>query len=132
MRIAAARRLTNGILSIGFSPDMRSLNLNRVSVGILAALFVLAAAWLASERQSPKPISAVEFVRAMETQQTSLIDRYFRQRHDRNARGANDRALLFTAVLREDPIVARRLLAAGASSDLADNAAVTPSIGAAL
>src|SRR5207249_11901484 len=55
-------------------------------------------------RQSPKPISAVEFVRAMETQQTSLIDRYFRQRHDPNARGANDRSLLFTAVLREDPI----------------------------
>jgi len=78
MGIAAARNLTNGILSVGLSPDMRSLNLNRVSVGILAVLFVLAAAWLASERQSPKPISAVEFVRAMETQQTSLIDRYFR------------------------------------------------------
>src|SRR6266436_5946735 len=97
MRIAAARRLTNGILSIGFSPDMRSFNLNRISVGILAALFVVAAAWLASERQSPKPISAVEFVRAMETQQTSLIDRYFSQRHDPNARGANDRSLLFIA-----------------------------------
>ncbi|PYL98039.1 MAG: hypothetical protein DMF18_00460 [Verrucomicrobia bacterium] len=132
MRIAAARRLTNGILSIGFSPDMRSLNLNRVSVGILAALFVVAAAWLASERQSPKPISAVEFVRAMETQQTSLIDRYFSQRHDPNARGANDRSLLFTAVLREDQIVARKLLDAGASADLADNAGVTPLMVAAM
>src|SRR5712691_7825638 len=118
--------------SIGFSPDMRSFNLNRVSVGILTALFVLAAVWLASERQSPKPISAVEFVRAMETQQTSLIDRYFRQRHDPNARGANDRSLLFTAVLREDPIVARRLLDAGASADLADNAGVTPLMVAAM
>src|SRR4029077_866495 len=132
MGIAAARNLTNGIVSVGLSPDMRSLNLNRVSVGILAALFVLAAAWLASERQPPKPISAVEFVRAMETQQTSLIDRYFRQHHDPNARGANDRSLLFTAVLREDPIVARRLLDAGASADLADNAGVTPLMVAAM
>src|SRR5437660_1038186 len=132
MRIAAARRLTNGILSIGFSPDMRSLNLNRVSVGILAALFVVAAAWLASERQSPKPISAVEFVRAMETQQTSLIDRYFSQHHDPNARTANDRSLLFAAILREDRMVVRRLLDAGASADLSDNAGVTPLMVAAM
>src|SRR6202040_2750774 len=60
------------------------------------------------------------------------IDRYFRQRHDPNARGANDRSLLFTAVLREDPIVARRLLDAGASADLADNAGVTPLMVAAM
>src|ERR1700736_3783186 len=126
------RRLTNGILSVGLSPDMRSFKLNRVSVSILATLFVLAAVWLALERHAPKPIPADEFVRAMETHQISLIDRYFREHQNPNARGANDRSLLFAAILREDRMVARRLLDAGASADLADNAGVTPLMVAAM
>ena len=77
-------RLTDAILSVGLSPDMRSSKLNRVSVAALAALFLLAAIWLAFERQAPKPIPADDFVRAMETHQTSLIDRYFRQHQDPN------------------------------------------------
>ncbi len=131
-RIAPARRLTNGILSVGLSPDMRSFKLNRVSVGTLAALFLVAAVWLAFECQAPKPIPADEFVRAMETQQTSLIDRYFREHQNPNARAANDRSLLFAAILREERIIARRLLDAGASPDLSDNAAVTPLMVAAM
>src|SRR5437764_914953 len=131
-RIAPARRLTNGILSVGLSPDMRSFKLNRVSVGTLAALFLVAAVWLAFERQAPKPIPADEFVRAMETQQTSLIDRYFREYQNPNARTANDRSLLFAAILREERIIARRLLDAGASGDLANNAGVTPLMVAAM
>src|SRR5437588_10281909 len=131
-RIAPARRLTNGILSVGLSPDMRSFKLNRVSVGTLAALFLVAAVWLGFERQAPKPIPADEFVRAMETQQTSLIDRYFREHQNPNARTANDRSLLFAAILREERIIARRLLDAGASGDLSDDAGVTPLMVAAM
>src|SRR5437588_3002157 len=131
-RIAPERRLTNGILSVGLSPDMRSFKLNRVSVSSLAILFVFAAVWLAFDRYAPRPIPADEFVRAMETHQTSLIDRYFRQRQDPNARGANDRSLLFAAILREDRMVVRRLLDAGASADLSDNAGVTPLMVAAM
>jgi ankyrin repeat protein len=111
---------------------MRSFKLNRVSVGTLAIVFVLAAVWLAFERQTPKPIPAEDFVRAMETHHTSLIDRYFRENQNPNARGANDRSLLFTAILREDRTVARRLLDAGASADLADDAGVTPLMVAAM
>src|SRR5438132_2403583 len=111
---------------------MRSLNLNRASVSMVVALFVLAAVWLAFERQASKPVSADEFVRAMETHQTSLIDRYFSQHQNPNARGANERSLLFTAILREDRIVARRLLDAGTSADLSDNAGVTPLMVAAM
>src|SRR5258708_17293501 len=111
---------------------MRSSKLNRVSVGALAALFVLAALWLAFERQTPKPIPADDFVRAMETHQTSLIDRYFREHQNPNARAANDRPLLFAAILWGDRTVARRLLDAGASADLSDNAGVTPLMVAAM
>jgi len=99
---------------------------------MLAALFLVAAVWLGFERYDPRPIPADEFVRAMETHQTSLIDRYFRQHQNPNARAANDRSLLFTAILREDRVVARRLLDAGASADLSDNAGVTPLMVAAM
>ena len=118
--------LTNGVVFVGLSPDMRSIKLNWAMVGALAALFLFAAVWFALDQQAPKPIPADEFVRAMETHQTSLIDRYFRQRQNPNARAANDRSLLFTAVLREDQVVARRLLDAGASADLSDSAGVMP------
>src|SRR5260370_8986309 len=118
--------LTNGIVSVGLCADMRSFKLNRVSVGTLAALFLVAAVWLAFENQAPKPIPADDFVRAMETHQTSLIDRYFRQHQNPNARTANDRSLLFVAILREERIIARRLLDPGASGDFGHNAGVTP------
>ena len=111
---------------------MRSIKVNRVSVSILAALFLIASVWLAFERQAPKPIPAEDFVRAMEAHQTSLIDRYFREHQNPNARAANDRSLLFAAILWGDRIVARRLLDAGASADLSDNAGVTPLMVAAM
>src|ERR1700736_831074 len=105
---------------------MRSIKVDRVSVSILAILFVFAAVWLGFERYAPKPIPAEDFIRALDSHQTSLIDRYFREHRNPNARGANDRSLLFAAILRENRMVARRLLDAGASADLADNAGVTP------
>src|SRR5436309_11932092 len=105
---------------------MRSIHLNRVTVGLLAGLFLLAAVWLAFEQQTLKPVSADDFLRAMENQQNSLVERYFKQRQNPNVRTANDRSLLFTAILREDGVIARRLLEAGASADLSDDAGVTP------
>ena len=105
---------------------MRALHLNRASVTALAALFLLAAVWLTFERQSAKPIPADEFVRALETHQTSLLSRYFREHQNPNARAANDRSLLFAAIQREDGEIARRLLDSGASPDLSDEAGVTP------
>src|SRR5438045_4775632 len=105
---------------------MRSINLNRALVAALSAVLVLAAVWLASDYRAPKPIPAEDFIRAMDSHQTSLVDRYFREHQNPNARGANDRSLLFAAILREDRTIARRLLDAGASADPANNAGVTP------
>jgi ankyrin repeat protein len=111
---------------------MAPVRLNWFSVGALAALFLSAAVWLALEQQPVKPIPADEFVRAMETNHTSLINRYFREHQNPNVRSPNDRSLLFTAILREDRAVARRLLDAGASPDLSDDAGVTPLMVAAM
>src|SRR5438105_3687445 len=107
-------------------PDMRSLHLNRGLVGSLAALFLLAAAWLISERRAAKPISADEFVSAMETHKTSLIGRYFREHQNPNARTADDRPLLLVAISRGEHGLALKLLNSGASPDLADNVGITP------
>src|SRR5260370_6285840 len=103
-------------------PDMRSLHLNRALVGTLAAIFLAVDLRLAFEGQAPKPIPADDFVRAMETHQSSLLDRYCREHQNPNARLGNDRSLLFAATLRGDCDVAHRLLAAGASADLSDDA----------
>src|SRR5205814_6720232 len=105
---------------------MRSIHLNRVTVGLLAGLFLLAAVWLAFEQQTLKPVSADDFLRAMANHPNSLVERYFKQHQNPNVRTANDRSLLFTAILREDEVIARRLLEAGASADLSDDAGVTP------
>ncbi|HZR78933.1 MAG TPA: ankyrin repeat domain-containing protein [Chthoniobacterales bacterium] len=105
---------------------MRSIHLNWFSVSALAALFLAAAVWLALEPRPIKPISGEEFVQALETHQTSVINRYFRERHNPNARAANDRSLLFCTLLRDERDLAHRLLEAGASPDLADDAGVTP------
>ena len=99
---------------------------------MVASLFVLVAVRFGFLRHAAQPIPAEDFVKAMDTHQTSLIDRYFREHNNPNARVANDRSLLFSALLREDDAVAGRLLDAGASGDLSDNAGVTPLMVAAM
>ncbi len=111
---------------------MRSVGLNRALVGVVAGVFMLVAVRVYFHQHPVKPITAGEFVHALDTHQTSLIDRYFREKNDPNARGASDRSLLFTAVLREDRPLAQRLLDAGANGDLTDDAGVTPLMVAAM
>ena len=105
---------------------MRSVGLNRLLVGVFAGLFLVLALRFAPNHRAPKPISVDEFLHALDTHHDALIDRYFREHNNLNARGASDRSLLFTAVLREERVLARRLLEAGASADLSDDAGVTP------
>lgn len=101
-------------------------------MGVVAGVFMLVAVRVYFHQHPVKPITAGEFVHALDTHQTSLIDRYFREKNDPNARGASDRSLLFTAVLREDRPLAQRLLDAGANGDLTDDAGVTPLMVAAM
>ncbi len=111
---------------------MRSVGLNRALVGVVAGLFVLVAFRFSFHKLPVKPITPAEFVHALDTHQTSLIDRYFREKNDPNARTASDRSLLFTAVLRDDRSLVQRLLDAGATGDLRDDAGVTPLMVAAM
>jgi len=105
---------------------MRSVGLNRLLVGVVTGLFLVLAVRFGPNHRAPRPISVDEFIHALDTHQTAVINRYFREHNNPNARGASDRSLLFTAVLRQERGLARRLLDAGASADLADDAGVTP------
>ncbi len=90
-----------------------------------------------STRIGPQPrvrsvISPDEFVRAVATHRTSLIDLYLREHMNPNARAAQDRPLLVAAALEQDWGTFRKLIQAGACPDLADENGVTPLMAAAM
>lgn len=99
---------------------------------VTMASLLLAATGLGPEPVVTSPISAEEFVSAMGTDRTPLLDLYFGQRLNPNARGPQDRPLLLAATLQEDEQTVTRLLEAGASPDLADENGLTPLMAAAM
>ena len=108
--------------------------------GYLRAIFGAAASiavLLGPSGIGPQPdarseISPDEFVRAMAQHRSSVIDLYFDNHFDPNARGAQDRPLLLTAALQQDSDIVRRFLQAGACADLADETGLTPLMAAAM
>lgn len=108
-------------------PDPRSL-----LTGAVALLTVLATTGMAPERDALSPISADEFVRAVATHRTSLVDHYFDQHLNPNARAAQDRPLLLAAAVEQDWGTVGRLLKAGASVDLGDAGGMKPLMAAAM
>ena len=111
---------------------MRLFKTPAVFASAIAGLMVLGITKLGSEPRVCSPISADEFVRAMVTHRTSLIDSYFTEGLDPNARARQDRPLILAAVLQQDWKTAQRLLKAGASVDLADERGLTPLMAAAI
>jgi ankyrin repeat protein len=111
---------------------MRSAKIGYFLAGIVVGLLLIGAADRPSERVAPSAISGEEFVQALATQRTSLIDFYLSERFNPNARAAQDRPLLLAATLQRDRDTVRRLLDAGASVDLADNTGLTPLMAAAI
>lgn len=108
-------------------PDPRSL-----FTGAVVLLTVLATTGMAPERDAHSPISADEFVRALATHRSSLVDHYFAQNMNPNARAAEDRPLLLAAVMEQDWKTVGRLLKAGASVDLGDASGMKPLMAAAM
>jgi ankyrin repeat protein len=104
----------------------------RTFVGqVLAILVLLATTGFGPEPVVTSPISPDEFVHAMVADRTPVLDLYFGQRLDPNARGIQDRPLLLAATLQQDEPTVTRLLEAGASADLADETGFTPLMAAA-
>src|SRR5260370_16474410 len=111
---------------------MKIVDLRSRFVGLVAILVVLGLLRFGPEPAARSPIPADEFIRAMAEHRASLIDFYLNQHFDPNARGAQDRPLILAAAMQQEWETVRRLLKAGASVDLADEAGVTPLMEAAM
>ncbi|HEY2125162.1 MAG TPA: ankyrin repeat domain-containing protein [Chthoniobacterales bacterium] len=111
---------------------MSTLHLTRFLASMVVVPLLLAGGGLGPEPPVASPISADEFVQAMVSDRSPLLDLYFDQRLNPNARGPQDRPLLLAATLQADEPTVNRLLEAGASPDLADENGLTPLMAAAM
>ena len=91
-----------------------------------AILLLFGGSELGPEPLVRSTVSGDEFVHAIATHRTSLIDFYLSQHLDPNTRAAQDRPLVLAAALQQDWTTVRRLLDAGASVDLADENKLSP------
>ncbi len=111
---------------------MRVLKSTCFRVAAIAFLAFATAGHLPHRPRISTAISADEFVRAMAEQRNEVVDLYFAEKLNPNARAAQDRPLLLAAILQQDWATARRLLDAGACADLADESGLTPLMAAAM
>src|SRR6185437_3953441 len=115
------------------SPARLSILSGQVAFGVaVAALSLFGTTWIGHQGPVLSPISADEFVQAVSTHRTSLIDLYLREHLNPNARAAQDRPILLAAALEQDWETVRRLVRAGACVDLADENGTTPLMAAAM
>lgn len=128
----ASQRLTNVVRSVRLVSPMPTVNIRAISATASALAVLLATSGFGPEPPARSPISADEFVRAMALHRTSLIEFYFSEHLNPNARAGQDRPLLLAAALQQDWDTARRLLKAGACVDLTDETGLTPLMAAAM
>ena len=111
---------------------MQRFRVQSALAGVVGGLALLGAASKGFAPEALRSISADEFVGAMAGHRTTLIDWYFDNHLNPNARAGQDRPLLVAAVLQQDRAAVRRLLQAGACVDLADQNGLTPLMAAAM
>jgi ankyrin repeat protein len=106
------------------NPSIRgfySANCRIVSLGFALILALFAGTIsIAPQPRVVSPISADEFAQAVVAHRAALIDLYLSEHLNPNSRTTKDRPLIVAAALQQDWETVRRLLNAGASSDLAD------------
>jgi hypothetical protein len=125
-------RLTGVIRLIGLFSHMLAVKIRAILGTGITILVLLGITGLGPQPSVRSPISADEFVRAVAQHRTSLIDLYFSEHLDPNARAAQDRPILLAATLQQDWETVRRLLKVGACVDLADETGLTPLMAAAM
>jgi ankyrin repeat protein len=111
---------------------MRRIDTHTLAAAAVAALLVFGGIKMAPEPHVHSPISANEFVQAVATHRTPVVDLYLSRHLDPNARAAQDRPLILAAALEKDWAIVRRLLKAGASVDLGDENGMKPLMAAAM
>src|SRR3954470_23792052 len=113
-------------------PSMRVVKNRWMFAAIIAFAVFIAATRFTHVPSAPSFVSADEFVKAIADHRSSLVDLYFAENLNPNARATQDRTLLLAATLQQDQDLVRRLLDAGACVDLADETGLTPLMAAAM
>jgi ankyrin repeat protein len=98
----------------------------------LGGFVFLGVADIGSTPEARTSVSGKEFVLAATGGHTPVVDFYFDNHLNPNARAGQDRPLLVTAILNGDLKTVERLLAAGVCVDLADEARFSPLMAAAM
>ena len=101
-------------------------------LAVCAAALFLSALSFGPQHRVLSPIPADEFVQAIKSQRTSLINLYLVEHLNPNARASQDRPLIVAAAMEQDWETVRNLLRAGACPDLADKDGTTALMAAAL
>ena len=101
-------------------PRTRRFTIATVLATVIAAVVLFGAVKLGRQPHVVVVISPDQFVQSLATHQTSIVDLYFREHLNPNARAAHDRPLIVAAALTQDWETVRRLIKAGACVDLAD------------
>src|SRR5947208_14440899 len=97
------------MLGSGLLLPMRLLKPRAVFASVLAALMVIGITNLGSQARVCSPISGDEFVRALVTHRTSLIDLYLAEGLNPNARARQDRPLILVAPLQPEWKTVKRI-----------------------
>jgi ankyrin repeat protein len=113
-------------------PQMHSFKVQSSAVILLGAFAFLGMTDVGSAPEQTSRVSAEQFVRAVAMHQSQLINMYFAQGMDLNARVGQDRPVLVSAILHGNKATAQRLIEAGACVDLADANGLTPLMAASL
>src|SRR5205807_626689 len=129
-----AAKLLDGSCSMDAArlTHMRVVKPGAIFTSIAAVLLLLAATSLGPEPYARTPISADDFARAVTMHCESLIELYFTEHLDPNARVAQGCTLLLVAALQQDRETVQRLLDAGARVNIADKNGFTPLMAAAM
>src|SRR3954465_6964582 len=111
---------------------MRVVKTRFISAAIIGFALLFVATRFKHVPSTPAAVSPDEFVKAIADHRAPLIDLYFHEHLNPNARAAQDRPLLLAATLQQDWTTVHRLLEAGANVDLADETGLTPLMAAAM
>lgn len=102
-------------------------------VAVMASAFAfLGMTDVGSAPEEVTRVTPEQFVRAVVGRQSQVIDSFFTHSPAVNARIGQDRPILLSAILQGDKGVAKRLIAAGACVDLADENGLSPLMAASL
>jgi len=95
------------------------------AIVLLSGFAFLGMSGVGTAPEQASQITPDQFLRALNEHQPHIVDLFLKQRTDLNARVAQDRPILVSAILMGETRVARQLIAGGACVDLADENGMT-------